>query len=144
MKDVLLVYWSGTGNTAKMAELIQKGMEVEGKSVEAVEVSHANTEDVSSYKTLVMGCPSMGSEELEDSEMEPFVDGIKDIIKDKNVALFGSYGWGAGEWMEDWQKRMKNAGAHMLFDEGLIVMDAPEGDAETECINYGNSIAKAI
>ncbi len=138
MSDVLLVYWSGTGNTKVMAELIQNGIEAAGKSTDSYEVGEVKADIVDSYSNIVLGCPSMGAEVLEEEEMEPFVAEIESKVAGKKVALFGSYGWGDGEWMRDWQERMAGAGADMLSDEGLIVMEAPEGD---ECIDYGKEIA---
>lgn len=142
MSDVLIVYWSGTGNTEKMAELIKKGIEETGKTVTLSQVSEVKTAELSNYSAIVMGCPAMGSEVLEESEMEPFVEESLGVIQGKKLALFGSYGWGSGEWMEDWQKRMADAGADMIFGEGLIVNEEPSDEAE--CIKYGNEIGNAI
>lgn len=141
MSEALLVYWSGTGNTEKMANLIQKGIVEAGQTAVCKNVADTKAAHINDYSVIVMGCPSMGAEVLEESEMEPFVSEIEGIIKDKKVALFGSYGWGNGEWMEDWQQRMASAGAEMLFENGLIVMEEPSGDSEEECLQYGKDIA---
>lgn len=144
MNEVLLIYWTGTGNTGKMAELIKKGIEEVGRSVTLLEVFKAKPSDVEEYNNIILGCPSMGDEVLEESEMEPFVQAIESKVNGKNIALFGSYGWGSGEWMIDWHNRMAEHGANMLFQEDLIVNDAPTGSSEAECIQYGNQIGKEI
>ena len=139
MKNVCIIYWSGTGNTEKMAELIDKGITEKGESSKLINVSSATIEDVNDADILVLGSPSMGSEVIEESEMEPFVESIKEAVKDKSVALFGSYGWGDGEWMRNWEERMSGYGANIVKDS-LIVNEAPEGDDETHCIEFGKSL----
>ena len=144
MNDVLIVYWTGTGNTGAMAKLIRKGIEEAGKTVDFLEVHLADISDIDAHNTIVLGCPAMGAEVLEETEMEPFVSEIESKIGGKKVALFGSYGWGSGEWMEEWYNRMSDAGAQMIFSEGLIVNETPKDESEEECIAYGKDIAARI
>ncbi len=136
---ISVIYWSGTGNTKAMAELIVKGIG-DTDAVELKEVGNASVDDVVNADKVILGCPAMGAENLEEDEMEPFIDAIEDKISGKKVALFGSYDWGDGEWMRDWQSRMEQAGAIMI-DDGLIVNDFPEDDNETLCLNLGKKIA---
>lgn len=136
-----IIYWSQSGNTEKMANLILEGIKSEGKNAELADVSSASLDDVKSEEILILGCPSSGSEELEESEMEPFVKSLEGNIQGKKVALFGSFGWGNGEWMKDWEKTMEGYGA-TLISEGLIVQEYPEGEDENRCINFGKLIAK--
>ncbi|MBR3524237.1 MAG: flavodoxin, partial [Lachnospiraceae bacterium] len=91
---------------------------------------------------FAMGCPAMGDEVLEESEMEPFVAEVETIVKGKTVALFGSYGWGDGQWMRDWTERMKNAGATVVGGEGVIAHEAPDADAVLACNELGKSLAR--
>lgn len=135
-----LIYWSGTGNTEEMANLIEKGIKEGGKGVEILKVGDTNVETLKDEKILILGCPSMGSEELEEGEFEPFIQSIEGSLKGKTVVLFGSYGWGDGEWMRNWEERMSNNGAKVTL-EPLIVNNAPEGDDVDKCINYGKEIA---
>lgn len=132
-----IVFWSGTGNTEAMANLIKEGAESSGAEVTVKNVADATAEDVN-CDVLALGCPSMGDEELEESEFEPYISSIESSLKDKKVALFGSYGWGDGQWMRTWAERMEAAGAQLVA-EGLIVNDAPEGD---ECKEFGKKIAQ--
>jgi len=131
-----VIYWSGTGNTEAMANLIKVGAESAGASVMLKNVSEASLDDVS-CDVLLLGCPSMGDEVLEEGEFEPFMASIEGSISGKKVALFGSYGWGDGQWMRDWDERMKNAGA-ILVAESLIVNEEPKGQ---ECRDFGAKIA---
>lgn len=138
--QINLIYWSGTGNTETMANLIKEGAESAGATVSLKNVSDASINDVN-CDVLVLGCPSMGDEVLEESEFEPFMISIEGSLSGKKLALFGSYGWGDGQWMRDWDERMKNAGAVLVADS-LIVNDAPSGASEQECKDFGGEIAQ--
>ncbi|MBA4698939.1 MAG: flavodoxin [Ruminococcus sp.] len=140
MMQINLIYWSGTGNTEAMANLIKEGAESAGATVNLKNVADASIDDVN-CDVLVLGCPSMGDEVLEESEFEPFMISIEGSLSGKKLALFGSYGWGDGQWMRDWDERMKNAGA-VLAVESLIVNDAPSGESEQECKDFGREIAQ--
>lgn len=134
-----IVYWSGTGNTAKMAELIGKGIIEGGKTAEIINVSDVNVEELLKEDVLVLGCSAMGDEVLEESEFEPFIDEISTKVSGKKAALFGSYGWGDGQWMRDFEERMIGYGCTIL-DEPLIVQNEPD-EMESECIDFGKKIA---
>ena len=135
-----IVYYSASGNTEKMANLIAEGIVNGGKSVEIINVSDANANIFDNEEIVILGCPAMGDEVLEENEFEPFVEEISSKISGKKVALFGSYGWGDGQWMRDWQERMESLGC-TLIDDGLIINYEPE-DESPECINFGLKIAK--
>lgn len=137
-----IVYWSGTGNTEKMAKNIEVGLVAAGKEVHTNEVFNAKVEDILNADIIVLGCPSMGSEQLEEDEMRPFVDSLLPEVSGKKVALFGSYGWGSGEWMENWAEEMKSAGA-VIVAEPLIVNEFTEGQDEDICNEYGKTVANA-
>jgi flavodoxin short chain len=137
--QINIVYWSGTGNTEAIAKLIAEGAQGAGASVELKDVSAAGA-DALNCDVLALGCPSMGAEVLEESTFEPYITSIEDAVRGKKLALFGSYGWGDGEWMRNWSARMQNAGASLVA-ESLIVNDAPSGDSEQQCRDFGASIA---
>ena len=134
-----IIYWSGTGNTEKMAELIKKGIIESGKNAETVFVSSANIDELLKEDVIILGCAAMGDEVLEEAEFEPFIDEISTKISGKKVALFGSYGWGDGKWMRDFEKRMIGYGC-TIIDSPLIIQDDP-CDSEDECIAFGKKIA---
>ncbi|MDR2647947.1 MAG: flavodoxin [Oscillospiraceae bacterium] len=138
--QITIVYWSGTGNTAAMAELIKEGAKDAGAEVKLLSVADAD-DSVLDADVLALGCPSMGAEVLEESEFEPFVCSIEGKLSGKKLALFGSYGWGDGEWMRNFDERVQNAGAS-LAAESLIVNDAPSGDEEQRCKAFGKAIAE--
>ena len=135
--QINVIYWSGTGNTEAMATFIKEGAESVGAAVKLLHVSAASMDDVN-CDVLVLGCPSMGDEVLEESEFEPFIAAIEGRISGKKAALFGSYGWGDGQWMREWDERMKTAGA-VLIAESLIVNEAPNGQ---ECKDFGAKVAE--
>ena len=134
--QINIIYWSGTGNTEAMANFIKEGAEAAGAAVAVKNVADATAADIE-CDILCFGCSSMGDEVLEESEFEPYMESIEGSMSGKKVALFGSYGWGDGEWMRDWDVRMKNAGAILVF-ESLIVNEMPKGD---ECKEFGKAIA---
>lgn len=142
MKNVVIIYWSGTGNTEAMAAGVMEGAKIGGTKVRLLNVSEAKLEDVLEADALAFGCPSMGAEQLEESEMEPFIESISDAVKGKNIVLFGSYGWGNGEWMVDWQEKMEQYGARVIA-EGLIVNNMPDDDGLDKCKRLGEILAKA-
>ena len=116
-----VIYWSGTGNTEAMAKAV-----AEGAGVEAVNVADF-TGSVSEYDALAFGCPAMGDEQLEEAEFEPFFSRIENELSGKRTVLFGSYDWGTGDWMKDWEERVKAHGAVLIGGEGYITnLDANE------------------
>jgi flavodoxin short chain len=137
--QINIIYWSGTGNTEAMAKLIAEGAQGAGAAVAIKNVSQASAADLDA-DVLALGCPSMGAEVLEESEFEPFIQSIEGSVSGKKLALFGSYGWGDGQWMRDWTERMEKAGA-ALVAESLIVNDAPSGESEQQCKDFGAAIA---
>lgn len=142
-KMIKIIYWSGTGNTQSMAELIARGIQEEKGTLKVKQVSEATSEEVKDADILVLGCPAMGCEELDDGEMEPFISNIEGYLGQKKIVLFGSYGWGDGEWMESWRERMVSYGAELMI-EPLIVNESPQGEDEEKCIQYGRQIAQLV
>ncbi|AWI05569.1 flavodoxin [Clostridium drakei] len=142
MKNVVIIYWSGTGNTEAMATGVMDGVKSQNVNVRLLNVGEAKVEDVLKADAVALGCPSMGSEQLEESEMDPFIESISDAIEGKNTALFGSYGWGNGEWMTDWQERMESYGARVIED-GLIINNEPDEEGIKKCKELGELLAKA-
>lgn len=131
VSKIPVIFWSGTGNTEAMANAVCKGADGE-----LFEVSDYNSADTDTYDKLMFGCPAMGAEVLEDTVFEPVFNEIESKLKGKKVALFGSYGWGDGQWMRDWEERVKAAGAE-LFESGLTINDAPDDDGLKLCEEFG-------
>ena len=142
MKNVAIIYWSGTGNTEVMAKGIMEGAKIGDANIRLLNVVEASVEDVLNADVVAFGCPSMGSEVLKESEMEPFIESVSKSVNGKNIALFGSYGWGSGEWMEQWQERMEGYGSN-LIEEGLIINYEPDEDGIKKCKELGELLAKA-
>ena len=129
MKKAAVIYWSGTGNTEAMANAVLEGMKSAGADAVLLTASDVDGSAVGGYDAVALGCPAMGSEVLEDMEFEPMFDGCKSSLKGKRVALFGSYGWGGGEWMDIWKR--DNAGLNIV--DTVICQDAPDDDALAAC-----------
>ena len=127
--SVSVVYWSGTGNTQAMAEAVAEGIRAAGAEADVMEVANADAAALAAENAFALGCPSMGAEQLEETEMEPFVETLEPLVSGKKILLFGSYGWGDGEWMRNWEERMKNAGAILVTGAGIIANEAPDGAA---------------
>ncbi len=143
MKKISVVYWSGTGNTKMMAEAIAEGARAQAVPVSLLSVENADIEEVLYSDAIALGCPSMGCEVLEEDEMETFMCNLEkrtEKLKDKTIALFGSYDWGDGQWMLEWEDRMKAVGVK-LVDRGLIVHNTPDAKGLKLCIELGKKLA---
>ena len=141
MNKIAVVFWSSTGNTQAMADSVMDGITqagAEGTLITAVEFS---ADMMDNYDAIAFGCPSMGSEELEESEFAPMFESCEAKLNGKKIALFGSYGWGDGQWMRDWVDRMSSAGATVLNGEGLICNETPDSDVLADCENLGKQLA---
>lgn len=142
MSKTAVIYWSGTGNTEAMAQAVLEGAKTKNPDTVLFSVSDISADEAASYDTLILGCPAMGAEVLEESEFEPFFTDLEANLSGKNVALFGSYGWGDGEWMREWEKRVTDAGGNLIGGQGLIVNVAPDDAALDECRALGESAAE--
>lgn len=142
MSKVAVVYWSGTGNTEKMAEAVAEGIKSAGSEASLFEASDFKADMIEGFDAIAFGCPSMGAEELEDSKFEPMFSDCESKLKDKNIALFGSYDWGDGEWMRTWEETCKSDGANLVA-EGLICHETPDDEGIENCKVLGETIAKA-
>lgn len=141
MSKIAIVYWSGTGNTEAMAHLIEEGVKSAGGEASLITASAFSAEQVKEYDGIAFGCPSMGAEELEDGEFEPMFSAVKGELAGKRIALFGSYGWGDGEWMRNWEADCSSAGIQLVCDP-VITGGAPEGEAVDACRGLGAAVAK--
>lgn len=143
MAKTAVIYWSGTGNTEAMASAVAEGINAAGGAAELMNVSETSADAAAGYEKLALGCPAMGSEVLEESEFEPFFTDLEANISGKKIALFGSYGWGDGEWMRSWAECVTSGGATVVGGEGLIVNDAPDDDALDSCKQLGAALVSA-
>lgn len=140
MSKVAVVYWSGTGNTEQMAEKVAQGARDAGAEVSVYQVTGFDAGMMDGFDAIAFGCPSMGSEQLEESEFEPVFSACEANLKGKKIALFGSYGWGDGEWMRNWEETCQNDGAVLACDS-VICNEAPDDEAQTACEALGKALA---
>ncbi len=131
-----VIYWSGTGNTEAMAKAVAEGADAELFTVSEFSGS------VEDYDAIAFGCPAMGAEMLEESEFDPFFTEIESRLSGKKVGLFGSYGWGDGEWMRNWETRVESDGAVLAGGEGVIANDAPSDDDLEKCRALGKALTE--
>lgn len=143
MDKIYVVYWSQTGNTEAMAQAVGNGIVSAGSEAEVLTVDKITAQELKDVKKIALGCPAMGAEVLEEDEMEPFVSELESFASGKEIALFGSYGWGDGEWMNNWVERMSNAGASVVNGEGVICAGMPDDAATSECEELGKKLAGA-
>lgn len=141
MEKIKVVYWTQGGNTAAMADAIGKGIAQAGKEAVVADISTIPAEDLKNDAVFAMGCPAMGNEVLEEAEMEPYVMEVESFAAGKTIALFGSYGWGDGQWMRDWVDRMEAAGAKIVDGEGCICQDTPDDETIDTLIALGKQLA---
>ena len=142
MDKVIVAYWSQTGNTAAMAAAVGEGITEAGKEAVVTDISSVSMDDLKEASAFALGCPAMGAEVLEEGEMEPFVTEVEAFAAGKKIGLFGSYGWGDGQWMRDWAQRADSAGANVYQDEGLILHLTPDEEGLEQCRTFGAGFAK--
>lgn len=142
MAKFAVVYWSGTGNTETMAQFVVEGIRAGGGEADLFTASEFSAELAGGYAGLALGCPSMGSEVLEETEFEPMYQAIKPVLGGKSVALFGSYGWGDGEWMRNWAEDCESTGCSLVA-EPVIANETPQDDDASACRALGEALAKA-
>lgn len=140
MSKVAVVYWSGTGNTEQMAQAVLEGAQGAGAETQLFTASEFDAGQMEHFDAIAFGCPAMGSEVLEEEEFQPMFDSVEGKLKGKKIALFGSYGWGDGEWMRSWEDTCRSAGAN-LIDDGLMCNEAPDENALEECRDLGKALA---
>lgn len=140
MSKIAVVYWSGTGNTESMAAAVAEGAKGKGAEVSLLSAGEFSPEQISEYDAIAFGCPSMGVEQLEESEFEPMFTACEGRLSGKHIALFGSYGWGDGEWMRTWAEDCESAGCN-LVSEPVICNEAPDDAAAESCRALGGALA---
>ena len=134
-----VVFWSGTGNTEAMANAVADGMKEKGAEVSLIGPSDFTADKVAEFDAIAFGCPAMGAEVLEEGEFDPMFTAIEGSLSGKKIALFGSYGWGDGEWMRNWEDRCKAAGA-VLAAESVMANNDPDADAVASCKALGAAL----
>lgn len=141
MSKISVVFWTQGGNTESMANAVVEGIKEAGKEAEAVFVSDMNIDELKGEGVFALGCPAMGAEVLEESEMEPFVADVEGFASGKKIGLFGSYGWGDGQWMRDWETDCGNAGVNLACDS-VTCCEAPDDEALSACQALGKKLAE--
>ena len=140
MSKVAVVYWSSTGNTEAMADAVVEGAKEKGADVTLYECADFRPELVGEYDAIAFGCPAMGDEVLEEDEFEPMFSSCEEKISGKKIGLFGSYGWGDGDWMHNWEAKCKEDGAVLVAD-GVICQEEPDDEAVENCKALGKALA---
>ena len=139
MSKIAVVYWSGPGTTEEMANAVLEGAKEKGADAALYTPDSFDASMVDAQDAIAFGCPSMGCEELEDTEFEPMFSGCREKLAGKKIALFGSYGWGDGEWMRTWEETCKEAGAVLACDS-VICNEAPDEEAVSACRALGGAL----
>ena len=140
MSKIAVVYWSGTGNTEAMANLVAEGATSAGAETEVIPCSDFSADKAAEYDAFAFGCPAMGSEVLEEMDFQPMFDACKNMLSGKRVALFGSFGWGDGQWMRDWESDCSNAGISLTC-ESVTCCETPDDTALAACREMGKALA---
>ncbi len=139
MSNIAVVFWSGTGNTEAMAAAVADGIKEKGAEATVIAASDFSADMMASYDAIAFGCPAMGAEVLEENEFEPMFDSCLSGLSGRKIALFGSYGWGDGEWMRNWEDSCRDAGA-VLACESVICQETPDDEAVENCKALGAAL----
>ena len=142
MSKIAVIYWSQTGNTEMMANAIAEGIREAVAECDVLSVPAVSADQAAEYEKLALGCPAMGAEVLEEMDFEPFFTELERRLSGRPVALFGSYGWGDGQWMRDWVQRTQDANANLYQDQGLMINETPDEDGLEQCREFGRGFAK--
>ena len=142
MSKIAVIYWSQTGNTEMMANAIAEGIREAGAECGVLSVPAVSADQATEYEKLALGCPAMGAEVLEEMDFEPFFTELERRLSGRPVALFGSYGWGDGQWMRDWVQRTQDANANLYQEQGLMINETPDEDGLEQCREFGRGFAK--
>lgn len=142
MKKIAVIYWSGTGNTEAMADLVAAAAADAGAAVDKFTAAEFQVSSAADYAGFALGCPAMGAEQLEETEFEPMYQELRSALSGKPVGLFGSYGWGDGEWIRTWAEDAESTGARLVV-EPVMANGSPDGDAEAACAALGTALVNA-
>ena len=141
MSKIAIVYWSGTGNTEAMATAVAEGVRDAGSEAVLLTPPEFDAAMIADFDALAFGCPAMGAEVLEESEFAPMFEACEAQLSGKRIALFGSYGWGDGEWMRTWEEDCKNSGLNLVC-ESVTCCEAPDDEAIDACKALGKLLAE--
>lgn len=139
MSKIAIVYWSGTGNTETMAQAVAEGVKAGAGEAVLLTAAEFDAGMADSFDAIAFGCPAMGAEELEESEFAPLFAACEPKLSGKKLGLFGSYGWGDGEWMRTWEDTCRGDGAQVI-GEPVICNEAPDDDALSACKALGTAL----
>ena len=114
MEKVAVVFWTQGGHTETMANAVAEGAKGKGAEVSVLFCSEFHADQVSQYDAIAFGCPAMGSEVLEETEFQPMWDACSMKLGGRKIGLFGSYGWGVGEWMDNWKTAADDCGESVV------------------------------
>ena len=140
MSKIAIVFWSGTGNIFSMAQAVENGAKAAGAEVSVLDASEFSADMVAQFDAIAFGCPAMGAEVLEETVFEPMFSSLESALSGKKIALFGSYGWGDGQWMRDWEDRCRAAGANIVTDS-VLANGTPGEAALDDCMKLGRALA---
>ncbi|EFR42933.1 flavodoxin [Dialister micraerophilus] len=142
MSKIVIVYWTGSGNTEAMAHAVEEGAQNAGAEVSLNFVSDISADEAASFDHIALGCPAMGNEQLEEYEFEPFFEELLPQLQGKKVVIFGSYSWNEGDWIQLWKDRLNEAGVELVA-EPVKAYSYPEDDVLEACKALGESLANA-
>jgi len=139
MKKLAVVFWTSSGNTELMADAIVDGAKEANAEVDKIQALQFNMSIASEYDSIAFGCPAMGDEILEEYEFEPMFRSVLPLLTTKRFSLFGSYGWGDGEWMRQWEEVCVENGAIPL-QSGIIASYSPDESVLLELKQLGKNL----
>ncbi len=140
---ILIVYYSQTGNTEKMARAIEEG----AKSVVGIDVEvkyFARPEELAEADAIILGMPTYYHDIGMD--MKSLLEGASNQeinLKGKVGAAFGSYGW-SGEAPNMILEILKNRFEMDVVEPALRIKYNPDKKGLEECSKLGKTVAEKI
>lgn len=138
---VSIAYYSETGNTQQLADILANSLSDLGAEVYKAAVSDVENEQFLSGDLLIFATPASGAEEIDQLEMQAFIDDIASQLSGRKIFLCGTYGWGDGEYMQAWSEAMQNLGCELVH-EPFVCLEAPDEDAESKIAEIAKELVR--
>ena len=139
---ILVLYYSRTGNTEKMATAVAKGAQINDK-VEVELNFHIDPQELSNFDAIIVGAPTYHHDMPIDFKKlfeEAAKQGIS--LKGKKGAAFGSYGW-SGEAPKLILEIMKNK-FEMQVEPPLLANYVPDEKTLKACRELGKKVSENL
>ena len=143
MKQILVLYYSRTGNTERMAKAVAEGAQING-DIKVELTFHVDPEELSTFDAILVGAPTYHHEmplDFKNLFEEAAVKGLS--LKGKVGAAFGSYGW-SGEAPRLILEIMKYKFEMQVVEPPLLSKYLPDQKMLSSCRELGKRVSENL